>query len=336
MANPTEIKHALLLSPRLERFKVKQTRPWKATFRCPFCGDSEKSKTKARGWLYEGRGGALFFQCFNCGKPTNLYGLIAHFDRSAANALLADKFVGDTRRGVAPEPEWKPTEPKFGVEPLRRLKKISQLPVGHPARTYVESRLIPTDTHWRLRYAPKFAKWVNSLVPEKLDASKDSPRLVLPFLSESGDLIGFTGRSFDPGASIRYLTIMLDDRPKIFGLDQVNFELPYFVVEGPIDSLFLPNCIAMAGSSADSRALPNPENATLVWDNEPRNSDVHKMMESALDAGFRIVIWPDGLEHKDINAMVLSGLDPVSIIEDCAYSGLEAKLRLAQWKRRAK
>jgi len=59
---------------------------------------------------------------------------------------------------------------------------------------------------------------------------------------------------------------------------------------------------------------------------------VVRQYEKAIDAGYRIVIWPKTLQQKDINAMVLDGLNPLSIIKKNTYMGLEAKLLITKWK----
>ena len=216
---------------------------------------------------------------------------------------------------------------------------MSSLSTSHPVKKYIEKRCIPTKEHYRIYYAPKFNKWVNSIIPDKLNEKYDEPRLVLPFIDETGNLFGFSGRSFDPKSNLRYATIILDEsRHKLFGLDHVDFSKRYFVVEGPIDSLFLSNAIAMAGADGNLSGLENTENAVLVFDNEPRNKDIVKRMEKAIDKGHKVVIWSEKLKRlgKDINDLVIQGVRPVDlemILDQHTYSGLEAKLALTIWKR---
>jgi hypothetical protein len=157
--------------------------------------------------------------------------------------------------------------------------------------------------------------------------------LVLPFIDEKGNMFGFTGRAFDPN-SLRYLTIMIDeDKPKIFGLNEIDFHKQYYVVEGPIDSLFIRNAVAMAGADGNSKGLENIENAVYVFDNEPRNGEIVKRMERVLERGNKVVIWPESIIDKDINDMFVSGLDPQAIIDSNIYSGLEGKLKLSYWRK---
>tara|TARA_B100001094_G_scaffold325540_1_gene380077 strand:+ start:2756 stop:3520 length:765 start_codon:yes stop_codon:yes gene_type:complete len=224
--------------------------------------------------------------------------------------------------------------PKFRKKgsPLLKLKKISQLMPNHKARVYVESRKIPASKHYKLYYASKFVEYVNSLVPGKLEM-KEHSRLVLPFIDARGEVFGFQGRAFDKD-QLRYITIMLDEsKEKVYGLQDLDYNSKYTVVEGPIDSLFLDNSIAMAGASFNT--LLKPENATIVFDNEPRNKQIVEKMERCVQYKYRVCMWPD-TPGKDINEMIINGMksaDIQLIIDSNSYRGLEAEVRLVTWKK---
>jgi hypothetical protein len=70
-----------------------------------------------------------------------------------------------------------------------------------------------------------------------------------------------------------------------------------------------------------------------IYDNEPRNAEIHSRISKVIDRGERVVIWPSTIKEKDINDMILSGLDVQSVIELNTYSGLEAKLKFTTWKK---
>jgi hypothetical protein len=206
---------------------------------------------------------------------------------------------------------------------------------NHPIKKYIEKRKIPANQHYRLYYTPKFKGWINSIVPNKFEkVGKDEPRLVIPFLDDKKRVFGVSARGFDPNG-IRYITIMFDDRPKIFGLDTVDFNRQYYVVEGAIDSFFVKNSVAMAGADGNTSALLRAsENAVFVFDAEPRNREIHKRMEKIIDAGYKICIWPSNVPGKDINEMYLNGLTNVeSVIRENVFKGLEAKLKFMEWRK---
>lgn len=341
-----DLKYSNMLASRLDRFKVKSNLPYKANFRCPLCGDSEKSKIKCRAWIEDRGENQLRFKCYNCGVGHIFYNFLKETDPVMFQDYLMERTM--EKNGLTKSPEQnleqfrQAESPVFKAtkagSPLLRIKKISTLKHDHPAKLYVESRLIPSESHYRLYYAPKFKKWVNSIIPGKLeDEENDEPRLILPFIDEHGDLFGFQGRSFDPNAFIRYISIMFDGSySKIFGMDQCKIDEKYYIFEGPIDSLFIKNSIAMAGSTVNFSAIQKPENAVFVFDNEPRKKETVEKMEKALDAGFKVCVWGPKIIQKDVNDCVLSGMSLERIkweIDRRTFSGLEGKLELNTWKK---
>jgi hypothetical protein len=223
---------------------------------------------------------------------------------------------------------------------LSQIKKVSQLKVDHPAKLYVQSRQIPVELHYKLFYAPKFGAWVNSMIPNKIKVGeKDEPRLIIPFLDKEKNLFGFQGRSFRKDG-VRYITIMLDEtKPKVFGLDTIDESKDIYLLEGPIDSMFLPNAMAAAGGDLSAQIEQTgllKEKIVVVFDNEPRHSDTIKRMQKAIDAGYRVVIWPSDIQYKDVNDMILAGMTPEyikGVLDECNYSGPTAKLHFAIWRK---
>jgi hypothetical protein len=236
---------------------------------------------------------------------------------------VMERYKGDAPKTEAPEfnfaaPKFKKIDPK-----LENLTPINKLNDGHPARQFVESRQLPEEFYSDLYLCPKFFKW------SKIQSQQEHPRLVIPFRDESGEVFAAQGRAF--GKEIpKYLTLKFDDKPKIFGLDRVDFSRRFYVVEGPIDSLFLDNCLAAAGT--DFTQLP-PGEVTIVLDNEPRSIEITKLMERLINQDYELVIWPDTIKQKDINDMVLAGVKDIkTIIDNNTFSGLEAQLKLAIWR----
>jgi transcription elongation factor Elf1 len=336
MTDYVDMKYVNLISNRLQRFQVKHHNPLKANFRCIFCGDSKTSQTKARGWITENtKTHTLFYSCFNCGTSHSFQNFLKTQDPSLYKEYIAEKFLNKERNVDAATPSIpNPDKPVFDKNPLKSIKKISQLKFDHPAKKYIDSRQIPSDQHYRIYYAPKFKTWINTIIPDKFPAfRKDEPRLILPFFDETGKCFGVSARGFDPNG-LRYITIMFREVPKIFGLEKVNFDKPYLVVEGAIDSLFLNNAVAMAGADGNANGLKNTENATFVFDAESRNLEITKRMEKLIRKGYKVCIWPHNVPGKDINEMWLNGKrDIEKTIKENTFSGLEGQLKLAAWRK---
>jgi transcription elongation factor Elf1 len=337
MADYVDTRYVNLLAGRFARFSIKHRNPLKVNFRCPICNDSQKSQTKARGWLTENtKTQTLFYSCFNCGVSHSFQNFLKLQDPTLYKEYVAEKFLNKERepnRLEIPNPE----KPVFDKSPLKSIKKISQLKHDHPVKAYIDSRQIPSDQHYRLYYAPKFRTWINSIIPDKFPSvTKDEPRLILPFFDENGKCFGVSARGFDPNG-LRYITIMFREVPKIFGIDRVDFEKPTIITEGPIDSLFLSNSIAMVGADLNFQSLQNvnkKENIIFCFDNEPRNSEIVKRMERVIKNGYKVCIWPHNVPGKDINEMWLNGKrDIEKTIKENTFSGLEGQLRLAAWRK---
>lgn len=325
-------KYITLLSPRLSLFKRVENN---YNFRCPYCGDSSKNKFKSRGYLIQ-RESSYSYYCHNCGQTASLRQFIKHVDPQLYSEFVRESYLN---ANTAPDTRDIPEitafkQPVFDRNAsLKKLKKISQLKWDHPAKLYVEKRKIPNPYHAKLFYAPNFAKWVNETLDyQKLDPANKEPRLVIPFLSEDKRMHAFQGRSFSK-TGVRYITIVTDESmPKLYGLDTVDQSKKVYVFEGPIDSMFIPNSIAMAGSAAPVEF----DNCVFVYDNEPRNQHIVKRIEKTIDEGHSVCLWPHQIGYKDVNDMILGGLTVESIkqiIDNNTYNGLEAKLAITNWKK---
>lgn len=327
-------KYVGLISNRLPRFT--KVNPKTYNFRCPLCGDSQRNSYKTRGYIYEKKDKMLYF-CHNCGASMSFGNFLKSQDHNLYNEYNQEKYlekqgITSSTANVVPDIT-KIVWPDYRFNsPLKHLRKVSQLDYDHPVKLYVLKRMIPTTYHHKLFYAPKFRKWVNSIFPGKLNNdSADEPRLIIPFIDKEGHCFGVQGRGFKPDG-IRYITIMFDeDRPKVYGLDTVDFNRQVYVLEGPIDSMFIKNSLAMAGSDIDLSVLP--KDSVFVYDNEPRNVQIVKRMETCIKRGFNIVIWPPSIIHKDVNDMILAGLDVIKIIADNTCKGLSASAKLVEWKK---
>lgn len=336
MVDFVDIQYAQMLSGRLDNFKIKHTNPYKINFRCPICGDSQKSRSKSRGWLLE-RDNKLSFYCHNCNASQGFSYFLKNQDTQLYNDYVADKFVGKANNSIKDtkaddDSKFKTAAPEFNkTNPLLKIKKVSQLKHDHAIKRYINQRKIPPQHHYRLYFARNFKSWINSIIPDKFpNVKRDEPRLVIPFLDERGKCFGVSARGFDPDG-IRYITIMFEDRPKIFGLDKVDQTQPYYIVEGAIDSFFLSNAISMNGAEGNSNSAN--ENAVYVFDAEPRNAEIVSRMEKVIKSGHKVCVWPTTVAGKDINEMFLAGENPEKIIEANVYSGLTAELKLSEWRK---
>ena len=332
MSSYIDLKFINDLSGRLSQFKKKTD--YLFNFRCPHCGDSQKSKTKARAYLYRVKND-MFFKCHNCGQGQNLANFIKFIDPKLYEQYLLERYKKSAPATPKPKFDFKPT--KFTNQtPIDDLKSIKDLPEDHPARLYCVNRKIPEKYFDKLFLSDKFMTLVNEVKPNTYKITKDHPRLIIPFYDTTGKVFAFQGRAFGKEQP-KYLTIKLDEnKQKVYGLDKINFQKPIYITEGPIDSLFIDNCLAAGGADLFLKnKIPN-ENITYIFDNEPRNKEIVNRMYKVIEQDFNVVIWPEDLQLKDVNDMIMSGLTKLElqdIISNNTYSKLSALTKLNYWKK---
>ena len=317
-----DVKYINLISSRFQKFKRVKNNLY--NFRCPICGDSQTNKNKARGYLYQIKNNTNY-KCHNCGINVSFNNFLKQIDTQIHKQYIFEKFKeGNTGKNFTTQaPVLKFETPKF--KPKLNLPKASENP---DAKAYLENRKLNPDNYY---YTEKFKEWTNSLRPTFDNVSKDESRIIIPLFHQN-ILVGFQGRALGP-SKVKYITIMLtDDAPKIYGLDKVQKNKSVYITEGPFDSTFISNSIALCGSDGDvdKWGISNP---VWIYDNEPRNREILSRISRVIEMGQKVVIWPSTIKEKDINDMVLSGLDVQSVIESNTYSGLEAKLKFTTWKK---
>jgi transcription elongation factor Elf1 len=323
-----DVKYIGLVSPQLQKFSKKKDSLY--NFRCPYCGDSKKHQNKTRGYLFKVKNDFVF-KCHNCGVGRTFTNFLKDNCPHLHNQYVMERYrEGLTGKNTQTKnPDFNFSKPEFqkrktGID----LEKISELNITHPARVYLEERKIKDLDYFY--YCPKFKEWTNSQRKVFPNLKQDGPRIIIPLRDKDGNMFGYQGRSMAPKAKIRYITIMLDDsKTKIFGMDRVNEDKPIYVTEGPFDSMFLSNSIAMCGSDVSM----NNKNVVYVFDNEPRNKEIVSKYEKTINNGEPIVIWPQHIVEKDINDMVMAGHDVQNVVESNTYQGLEAKLKFTTWKK---
>jgi len=331
MSSYIDLKFINVLSSRLSKFKRKNDHLF--NFRCPHCGDSQKNKTKARAYLYRVKND-MFFKCHNCGMGQNLANFIKFIDPKLHSEYTLERYKGSAP--ATPEPKFDFKPPVFKeVNIIEELPTIAELPNEHPAKKYIIKRKIPDKFFDILYYTDQFMSLVNKIKPDTFNNFKgEHPRLIIPFYDTTGNLFAFQGRAFGKEQP-KYLTIKLDEtKQKVYGLERVNFQKHIYITEGPIDSLFMDNCLAAAG--ADLTLKTNPDNVTYIFDNEPRNKEIVKRMYKIIDNNYNLFIWPESIQSKDINDLITSGRlipEVKSIISNNTYNKLSALTRLNTWKK---
>ena len=316
-------KYISLVSSRLQKFK--KVKPDLYNFRCPICGDSQKNKNKCRGYFYVVKNNTNF-KCHNCGASLSFNNFIKKVDVTLHKQYTLEKFKeGHTGRNfVTEEPEFTFKKPVF--------KKKLDLPKASEnffAKEYLEKRKLNPDKFY---FTDTFKEWTNTKKQTFDSTYRDEPRIIIPMYDTSKNLIGFQGRSLTHN-SVKYITVMLDDEaPKLYGLESIDENKPIYIVEGPFDSTFVENGVAMCGADVDVGSFGWSD---YIWvlDNEPRNREIVNRVAKLIDRGEKVVIWPNQIIEKDINDMVLGGQNIMDVLKSSTYHGLEAKVKFNNWKK---
>lgn len=331
----TQIEYLYKISHTFDKFVQKSSYVWNV--RCPYCGDSTKSRSKMRGYVgVDPKTSLLAYSCHNCETTANFRSLLKHqsissFEQYQLQTLDGKKKQKNADSDNALKELFAPSDPV-----LVQFPTLDRLPSDHIARKYADSRKLPRSALKDLYFCDSFGSWIGTVDPKYVDRyPDDQERILIPFRNRQGKIVTIQGRAFG-NVLPKYATAKLSDEQKIYGIDKVDLTKKIVVVEGPFDSMFLPNAVASADSNLSSDRILNAigvpkDQLVLVYDNQPRNRDIVRLVGQAINKQFNVVIWPRVAE-KDINDLVLAKHDPIAMINRRTFLGIEAELEYAQWR----
>lgn len=340
-------EYAIRLVGGYAKYRVVSMVPFKLNARCVVCGDSLSDPNKSRFWVYPTKkDDSLSVKCFNCDYSARFSTYLKEQDPDMYREYLMEKRKENLRFTAESDKKSETDLSKFNkklikpiIEKLDFCERLDRLPKNHPIVKYVNNRCIPKTKFKRLWFTTQWPALCNSVKPDTYKRELPEPRLVIPIYNKERKIEAFQGRALRADAAQKYITIKAnDDATKIYGLDTVDESKPVFVVEGPIDSLFLSNAIAITGGSLELNVVPFQDNRIWVMDNEPRHEDTIKRMKSLIDQGEIVAFWDSApWSSKDINDMVKNEKADIKDIEEYlinnSCSGLMAKLRLKKYSK---
>lgn len=323
-------KFVSLISVKLERFTQKNDYLW--NFRCPICGDSKKNKLKTRGYFYKKKSN-LSFMCHNCHSSMSFGNFLKTMDKLLYKEYQLERYREENNNDVKqPDFSLAKKRPEFKNITID-LPTIQSLNDDHIAKKYCTNRKIPNLDE--LYYAEDFGKFVCvTFGSSDKKFPENDQRIVIPFYNEKNILLGVQGRAIF-NSKVRYITQKISEsNPKVFGLNKVDFTKPIYVVEGPIDSMFLKNSIAsMDAALYNIVNLIGKHDFVFVYDNEKRNRNILNCMKKTIELGQKICIWPSNIKEKDVNDMILAGYNVQEIVDKNTFSDARAMLELEMWRK---
>ena len=323
-------KYINLVSSMLPKLKWKKDTV--ANCRCILCGDSEKSKGKARGYFFV-KDNNFFYKCHNCGVGLNVYGFLQNIAPALCKEYSLEVFcsIPSKREDKKEAYLFEPRKPKTFT-----FQYLHDLPEDHKAIGYVRGRRIPENKWSDIGYTSDISKLAEEFDDGYKNRFSKEDRLVV-VIRNSNSICGFQCRTFQkkPKGGLKYFTLKREQETCYYGMHEVDTQKKFYVLEGPINSMFLPNALATLGSSnfMSLNEKLNDTNAVYIIDNEPYKIETVSILQKLIDSGKNVCIFPKQVYQKDINDMVLSGLDVQKIIDDNTYSGLKAKLVFNKWKK---
>jgi len=325
-------KYTGIVSNRLDRYQVKSNQPFVANCRCPICGDSKTNKWKARGYFFSKKGG-IFYKCHNCSYSANLSNLLKNVDPTLHKQYVFEMFAEGRQTNSNNVTAFSFDQPKF--KPKTILDDLFVPIKGTPAEDYLRARKIPENMWSSLYFVDDSQKLEELSDKYKGRVLGDDPRIAIPFYDPEDNLVAVNCRAIND-SRLRYITVRIDDNAALmYNLNKIDRTKLVYVTEGPFDSMFLDNSVAVGSSdlNAVSKVLDRDQ-VVLVFDNQPRNQQLVDVMSAAAAQQYNVVVWPSSIQQKDINEMVLSGVDNVQqIIDNNTLKGLALSVRLNQWKK---
>lgn len=331
---------ALRLFYTYRNFKQVSMSPFKLQASCPVCGDSTTDTHKARFWYYIWKDEA-FIHCYNCDYSMGFGKFLEDQDEALYREYLIEKRKEETFGRVVDH--HKPVEisdklnSKLVIEKLDFCTRLDKLPKNHPIIKYVESRCIPESAYTRLWFTKQWQEMVNA-TKQTYDNPKQECRLVIPIYNSDKKIEAYQGRALSSKAKQKYMTIKAsEDATKIYGVDMVDINKPFvYTMEGPIDSLFIENAIAITGGSISLDVVPFADKRIWVLDNEPRHPDTINRMKKLIKAGEKVLFWDEAPWHsKDINDMIKNEGATAQEIKDYIDNnwefGIMAQLRMTKF-----
>jgi transcription elongation factor Elf1 len=317
--NYIDSKYVRLVGSQLERFKEKSKDLFNC--KCPLCGDSKKKKSKCRGYIYSKENKA-FYRCFNCGASMSISTFIQTINNDLFLSYLLEKFRDNKIEVIkAPELVLEKTPEQKLFETGHILKYCHKLSGNIPEDMYeiydyANNRKIPLASFEYL-----YAGSDLNLIARNFDKYSELkfpvfPILVIPFFDENGgcDYIQCRHINKNEGKNDRRFTTfeVNENSLKIYGVDRIDWNKTVRIVEGPIDSLFVDNCLGMAGISQELlisyiKKMAKKE-IVFCYDNDYRyNKEILNQLKKRIDEGFSVLIYDKRFKWKDMNDAIKGG-----------------------------
>ena len=309
---------------------------------CPFCKEGKSFGTKTR-FFYIPKKELCY--CHNCGYSKKVFSFLLDVTGKPFNEIINDiKKLDNTVVPVLKEETVEKVHTPSLPDDCINLFDENQLKF-HKSNAIV-SICLDTIKKRRLDTAINRPRTFYLSLTDKVHKN----RLVLPFYDVNGDIIYYQTRTLLPADDKirpRYLSKVGSER-SLYGVHNIDPQLEHvFIFEGPIDSYFIKNGLAVCGIAEDSsRTFTEQQQQQInhlsyykkVWclDNQWNDNASLKKSTILADKGDLVFIWPEDLKNcKDVNEYCVNNkvnkINPEFVLQN-TYSGLKAKILLTNIK----
>jgi DNA primase len=157
---------------------------------------------------------------------------------------------------------------KYGsIKQLKKYELLMPEPTEEQQKKYAKVRL-PKEFHLfrtvsaGLKMTPQYKRAYNYLKQRNVNdemidrfnmgfcyEGEYANRIIIPSFDSEGNLTYFTARSYDTNPKLKYKNPEAQKEVIIYNEHLIDWDLPVYIVEGPFDSIFLPNAIPMLGKN---------------------------------------------------------------------------------------
>jgi DNA primase len=298
---------------------------------CPVCKEGKSAGRTRRLFYFPHK---QYFYCHNCVKSWRPF-----------------EWVKDITGWTFPEIVRKNNEKEGLVQtkklvyPIVQAQKVIEIPdlpensIDLTDKTQIEYYNDNKFVKLALNYCQKRRLWTATNSCKRFYLSLEDRvhknRLVIPFISDNGKTNCYQTRALTENQFPKYLTKF--GEKEMFGINNINEEIPYvFIFEGPIDSMFVKNGVAMASLAPTEHQLQQLTNLIgyeqiWVFDNDKNNKQTSRKIEKYIKEGKKIFVWPKEFQKfKDFNEICCSlELDeiPWNFVVKNSAAGQEAQLK---------
>jgi len=268
-------------------------------FRCNYCGDSQKSKYKKRGYIIKDASG-WYYKCHNCGKSAGIMWWMktnfpVNFKHFISGCLKNKREDEQSQKTEIPVYKNIMTQKKTAHDESSIIKTFKNIMKFDIAVEYCEKRKIPKEV---------YSKWFYC------ESGKFRGRLIIPFYNDKNKIHYYQGRAILPGIEPRYDSRKGSNLNSIYNYYLVDCDEWVTVLEGPIDATFVDNSVALTGvhKSFDDELMNRFTKKRYLLDND---KDGRAKSLTLIMNGEKVFNWKKFLKDyecdsvKDVNEFIL-------------------------------